>query len=141
MKKFLGIIIICMLWFNHSMTDEIYLSCITQSINKRDDLNKLYDIEYEPTKPSRWSAVIEIVSPGKVIGRFIGSSETGNKWSPYVGTIDDIQIKMNHKLFKIDDRGIDFNLDLISGLYEENMYILDYPYWAMQYTGVCKITD
>tara|TARA_B100000989_G_C19338592_1_gene383997 strand:+ start:50 stop:442 length:393 start_codon:yes stop_codon:yes gene_type:complete len=130
-----------MLWFNHSMTDEIYLSCITQSINKRDDLNKLYDIEYEPTKPSRWSAVIEIVSPGKVIGRFIGSSETGNKWSPYVGTIDDIQIKMNHKLFKIDDRGIDFNLDLISGLYEENMYILDYPYWAMQYTGVCKITD
>ncbi len=141
MKKFLGIIIICMLWSNHSMTEEIYLSCITQSINKRDDLNKLYDIEYKSIKPSRWSAVIEIVSPGKVIGRFIGSSETGNKWSPYVGTIDDIQIKMNHKLFKIDDRGIDFNLDLISGLYEENMYILDYPYWAMQYTGVCKITD
>ena len=141
MKKFLGIIIICMLWFNHGKTEEIYLSCFTQSINKREDPNNIYDIKYKELKPSRWSAVIEITSPGKVIGRFIGSSETGNKWSPYVGTIDDIQIKMNHKVFKIDDRGIDFNLDLISGLYEENMYLSGEKHWAMQWTGVCKLTD
>ena len=141
MKKFLGIIIICILWSNHSMTEEIYLNCFTQSVNKREDPNNIYDIKYKELKPSRWSAVIEITSPGKVIGRFIGSSETGNKWSPYVGTIDDIQIKMNHKVFKIDDRGIDFNLDLISGLYEENMYLSGEKHWAMQWTGVCKLTD
>ena len=123
------------------MTEEIYLSCFTQSVNKREDPNNIYDIKYKELKPSRWSAVIEITSPGKVIGRFIGSSETGNKWSPYVGTIDDIQIKMNHKVFKIDDRGIDFNLDLISGLYEENMYLSGEKHWAMQWTGVCKFTD
>ena len=141
MSKILSIALISIFWFKLSIAEEIYLSCITQSINNRQDLNNLYDIEYKSVKPSRWSAVIEITSPGKVIGRFIGSSETGYKWSPYVGTIDDVQIRMNHKQIKVDERGVDFNLDLISGLYEENMYILDYPYWAMQYTGVCKITD
>lgn len=141
MNKILSITLISIFWFKLGVAGEIYLSCVTESINSRKDQTKFYDIEYSEVKPSRWSGVIEITSPGKVIGRFIGSSETGYKWSPYVGTIDDVQIRMNHKQIKVDERGVDFNLDLISGLYEENMYILDYQYWSMQRTGVCKVAD
>ena len=132
MNKILSITLLSIFWFKLSMAGEIYLSCVTESINSRKDQTKFYDIEYSEVIPSRWSAVIEITSPGKVIGRFIGSSETGYLRSPFVGIIDDVQIKMNHKIEKKDERGIDFHLDLISGLYEKNAYMFDYQYWSMQ---------
>lgn len=141
MNKILSITLISIFWFKLGVAGEIYLSCVTESINSRKDQTKFYDIEYSEVKPSRWSGVIEITSPGKVIGRLIGSSETGHFRSPFVGIIDDVQIKMNHKIKKVDERGIDFHLDLISGLFEKNTYFFDNEYWSMQSTGVCKLTD
>lgn len=120
---------------------DISLSCATTGYNSRSDPSNLYDISYSKTSPSRFSAVIEITSPGKVIGRLIGSSETGNLSSPFVGTIDDTTINMNHKWKKIDERGEDFIIDLISGLFEKNMYVLDGKYWIIQSTGICSSSN
>ena len=59
-----------------------------------EDTKKL-EIEYKELQPSHFSAIIEITSPGKVVGRLIGTSETGNMLSPYVGTIDDNKISQD----------------------------------------------
>ena len=141
MKKLLGIVIILMCW-NNSILADINLSCVMTNWNE----NKYFDkdqlnIKYKELAPSHFSAIIEITSPGKVIGRLIGTSETGNMLSPYVGKIDDNKITMNHKTTKIDERGTDFTLDLISGRFEQESYILEYKYWWLQKTGICKAVE
>lgn len=121
---------------------DINLSCVMTNWNQNDDFSKdEFNIKYKELEPSHFSAIIEITSPGKVIGRLIGTSETGYMQSPYVGTIDDNKIVMNHKVSRIDDRGIDFTLDLISGRFEQEMYILEYKYWFLQKTGICELVD
>lgn len=141
MKKFVGYLILSLFWVNPILAD-INLSCVMTGWNQNDDYDKdPYNIEYKELAPSHFSAIIEITSPGKVIGRLIGTSETGNMNSPYVGTIDDNKIVMNHKFTKLDQRGVDFTLDLISGRFEQESFILDYKYWWLQKTGKCKLVD
>ena len=60
---------------------------------------------------------------------------------PYVGTMDDNKIKMNHKAFKINEKGSDFTLDLISGMFENETYIGQYKYWWIQQTGTCRSVE
>lgn len=141
MKRVIFLSFIFFLINQSSLFADINLSCATTSYNSRNDPSNLYDINYSKTSPSRFSAVIEITSPGKVIGRLIGSSETGNLSSPFVGTIDDTTINMNHKWKKIDERGEDFIIDLISGLFEKNTYVLGGEYWIFQSTGLCSSSN
>ena len=130
-----------MCW-NNSILADINLSCVMTNWNTNNDYDKdQFNFEYEELAPSHFSAIIEITSPGKVIGRLIGTSETGNMLSPYVGKIDDNKITMNHKTTKIDERGTDFTLDLISGRFEQESYILEYKYWWLQKTGICEAVE
>ena len=141
MRKLIIFLVTGMFCCNISFAD-INLSCVMTNWNE----NKYFDkdqlnIKYKELAPSHFSAIIEITSPGKVIGRLIGTSETGNMLSPYVGKIDDNKITMNHKTTKIDERGTDFTLDLISGRFEQESYILEYKYWWLQKTGICKAVE
>ena len=141
MKKFFAILVIFLCSINLSLAD-INLSCVMTNWNQNDDYDKdQINIEYKELTPSHFSAIIEIIGPGKVIGRLIGTSETGNMLSPYVGEIDDNKITMNHKIRKINERGTDFILDLISGRFEQESYISEYKYWWLQKTGICKIVE
>ena len=141
MKKLLAIFVVFLCSINPTLAD-INLSCVMTNWNQNDDYEKdQLNIEYKELTPSHFSAIIEITSPGKVIGRLIGTSETGNMLSPYVGKIDDSKITMNHKHGKIDYRGTDFTLDLISGRFEQESYILEYKYWYLQKTGICKTVE
>ena len=139
MKKLLGILVLGLLWCGSANTSEdINLSCAMTNWNEREDRTKAYgEIKYTELKPSHFSAIIEITSPGKVIVRLIGTSQTGYMHSPYVGTIDDNKIKMNHKMDKLSERGTDLTIDLISGLFEQEIYILNEKYWWLQKTGTC----
>ena len=94
-------------------------------------------MKYEEVKPSHFTVTIEITSPGKVLTRLKGSAETGYMWSPYVGTIDDNIIRMNHKHSKLKERGTDFIIDRISGMFTMNSYMLKYKEWWLQKTGTC----
>ena len=141
MKKFIGYLILSLFWVYPILAD-INLSCVMTGWHINDDFDKdKVNIEYKELKPSQFSAIIEIRSPGKVIGRLIGTSDTGNMRSPYVGTIDDNKIKMNHKMEKINERGMDFTLDLISGRFEQETYIMKYKYWWLQKTGTCNLVE
>jgi len=105
--------------------------------------------EFKFTKltPSHFTAIIEITSPGEVIGRLIGTSETGfDMPSPLVGTISDSRISMNHKKRKLDEIGTNFNLNLISGMFEINHHTeyfnLDKKedkIWYLQEAGRCEV--
>jgi hypothetical protein len=139
MKKFLGFIFLICLWSNYALA-EINLSCVIMNWNENKNYSKdQFEIEYTELKPSRFSGIIEVMGPGKVIGRLMGSSETGHMQSPFVGTIDDNSIEMNHKMTKIDERGTDFTLDLITGMFVLETYIFNYKYWWLQKTGTCTI--
>ena len=141
MKKFLAIFVIFLYSINPILAD-INLSCVMTNWNTNEDYEKNpYNIEYKELSPSRFSVIIEVTSPGKVIGRLIGTSETGNMRGPYVGTMDDNKIKMNHKAFKINERGSDFILDLISGMFENETYIGQHKYWYIQRTGTCRLVE
>ena len=138
MKKFLSVFVIILFWNNVSLA-KIELSCEMSEWNENKSFGeKLGEIKYTNLKPSAFSAIIEIISPGKVIARLIGSSDTGNMISPFVGTIDDSRIFMNNKRSKLSERGTDFQLDLISGRFQMNSYIGDYKYWWLQKNGKCR---
>ena len=140
-KKLLGIVIMIIFSGNQILAD-MKLNCYITSLNFNRSYEKgLYDVEEKKTAPSQFSAIIEITSPGKVIGRVIGTSDTGNMVSPYVGTMDDIKIVMNYKYAK-NDKGNDFILDLISGRFEINKYITggkSDKYWIVQEIGKCNL--
>ncbi len=139
MKKLFAIFVIFLCSINPTLAD-MNLSCVMTNWNTNEDYDKdPYNIEYKELSPSRFSVIIEVTSPGKVIGRLIGTSETGNMRSPYVGTMDDNKIKMNHKAFEINERGSDFILDLISGMFENETYIGQHKYWYVQRTGTCRL--
>jgi hypothetical protein len=138
MKKLLVILIISLFSNNISLAD-IKLSCEMTNWNENESLGEeMGEIKYTNLQPSSFSAIIEITSPGKVIARLIGSSDTGNMLSPFVGTIDDSRVLMNNKISKLKERGTDFRLDLISGRFQMNSYIGDYKYWWLQKTGICR---
>jgi hypothetical protein len=136
MKKILGIIVLSLLLSGNAYAD-FNLSCASQSLSKR--VEQTFDIERTELKPSHFTGIVEITSPGEVIIRFMGSSETGYEHSPYVGTINDIRILASHKLTKKDNRGIEFTLNLISGMFERNIYLSNNELWWMQWAGICKI--
>ena len=138
MKKLLGIIVLGLLLSGNAYTD-INLSCATTSHNQRVD--QTFEVKRVELQPSHFTGIVEITSPGGVIVRFTGSSETGYMPSPYVGTIDDSKILVNKKFTKIDERGTDFELNLISGMFERNIYILEDKLWWHQWTGRCKIAN
>ena len=141
MKKLIGIVFIAICWGNIVLAD-INLSCVITGWNTNDSYHKdIQKIEYEEVKPSGFSVIIEITSPGEVIGRFIETSESGYMLSPFVGTIDDSQILMNKKITKLDERGNDFKLNLITGMFSIDKYIHNYKYWFLQNTGTCKIAN
>ena len=110
MKKLLMILV--MLFWCNSILADINLSCAMTDWNERD--SSTGEFKFTKLTPSHFTAIIEITSPGEVIGRLIGTSETGfNMDSPLVGTISDSGIFMNHKKRKLDDIGTNFNLNLI----------------------------
>ena len=66
--------------------------------------------------------------------------------SPLVGTISDSGIFMNHKKRKLDDIGTNFNLNLISGMFEISHYTQYFnldkeedELWYLQEAGRCEI--
>ena len=141
MRKLLAKFVIFLCSINPTLAD-INLTCATTNYNKNENFEKdQFNVEYKEVKPSRFSVIIEVTSPGKVIGRLIGTSETGNMRGPYVGTMDDTKIKMNHKVFRINDRGSDFTLDLISGMFENETYVRQHKYWFIQRTGTCRAVE
>jgi hypothetical protein len=141
MKKIL-LTILFTLVLSVSASADINLSCVMTAWNTNDDYSKnKLNIEYQELKPSQFSIIIEITSPGKVIGRLIGTADTGSMRGPYVGTMDDSKITMNHKVTKINERGTDFTLDLISGRFENEIYIREYDYWWIQKVGECKLVE
>ena len=58
--------------------------------------------------------------------------------SPYVGTISDSEIEIDHKKNSLDERGTDFNLNLISGMFEMNHHIGKKMKYGLQKTGRCR---
>ena len=107
MKRLLGILVLGLLWCNSILAD-INLSCVMTDWNTRD--SSTGEFKFTKLTPSHFTAIIEITSPGEVIGRLIGTSETGfNMSSPLVGTISDSRISMNHKERKLDEIGTNFN--------------------------------
>ena len=144
MKKFLAIMVLSLLWCNSILAD-INLSCVMTDWNERD--SSTGEFKFTKLTPSHFTAIIEITSPGEVIGRLIGTSETGfNMDSPLVGTISDSGIFMNHKKRKLDDIGTNFNLNLISGMFEishhTQYFNLDKEedeLWYLQKAGRCEI--
>ena len=141
MKKILGIMFIAICWSNIVLAD-INLSCVITGWNTNDSYRKeIQNIKYKEVKPSGFSVIIEITSPGEVIARFIEGPDSGYMASPYVGTIDDAQILMNRKTTKLDERGSDFKLNLITGMFSIEKYIFNYKYWFLQNTGTCKIAN
>ncbi len=134
MKKLLGIVVLVLMWCNVGFAD-INLYCATTNMNTRDITTK--EVEYTELKPSHFTVTIEITSPGKVLTRLKGSAETGYMWSPYVGTIDDNIIRMNHKHAELKERGTDFTIDRISGMFTMESYIGKHKKWWMQKTGTC----
>ena len=140
MKKFLLLFLLLFFYTTQILTD-ISLNCFMTAMNTNtEDEKGKFNIKREELIPSQFSAIIEITSPGKVIGRLIGTTDTGNIPGPYVGTMDDSKLIMNHKRRKLDERGHDFILDLISGRFEKNVYVFD-KYWWFQNTGTCKVVD
>ena len=113
--------------------------------NERD--SSTGEFKFTKLTPSHFTAIIEITSPGEVIGRLIGTSETGfNMDSPLIGTISDSRILMNHKNRKLDEIGTDFNLNLISGMFEISHYTQYFnldkeedELWYLQEAGRCEI--
>ena len=144
MKKLLGILVLSLLWCNSILAD-INLSCVMTDWNERD--SSTGEFKFTKLTPSHFTAIIEITSPGEVIGRLIGTSETGfNMDSPLVGTISDSRISMNHKKRKLDEIGTNFNLNLISGMFEINHHTeyfnLDKKedkIWYLQEAGRCEV--
>ena len=144
MKKLLSIIVLGLLWCNSILAD-INLSCVMTDWNERD--SSTGEFKFTKLTPSHFTAIIEITSPGEVIGRLIGTSETGfNMDSPLVGTISDSRILMNHKNRKLDEIGTDFNLNLISGMFEISHYTQYFnldkeedELWYLQEAGRCEI--
>ena len=144
MKKLLGILVLGLLWCNSILAD-INLSCVMTDWNERDSTTG--EFKFTKLTPSHFTAIIEITSPGEVIGRLIGTSETGfNMPSPLVGTISDSRILMNHKNRKLDEIGTDFNLNLISGMFEISHYTQYFnldkeedELWYLQEAGRCEI--
>ena len=134
MKKLSLYVFLVLMFCNVGFAD-INLYCATTNVNTRDLTTK--EVKYEELRPSHFTVTIEITSPGKVLTRLKGSAETGYVWSPYVGTIDDNIIRMNHKHSKLKERGTDFIIDRISGMFTMNSYILKYKKWWMQKTGTC----
>ena len=134
MKKLSLYVFLVLMWCNVGFAD-INLYCATTNINTRDLTTK--EMKYEEVKPSHFTVTIEITSPGKVLTRLKGSAETGYMWSPYIGTIDDNIILMNHKHSELKERGTDFIIDRISGMFTMNSHILKYKKWWMQKTGTC----
>ena len=143
MKRFLMILV--MLFWCNSILADINLSCVMTDWNERDSTTG--EFKFTKLTPSHFTAIIEITSPGEVIGRLIGTSETGfNMDSPLVGTISDSRILMNHKNRKLDEIGTDFNLNLISGMFEishhTQYFNLDKEedeLWYLQKAGRCEI--
>ena len=123
------------MWCNVGFAD-INLYCATTNVNKRDLTTK--EVKYKELRPSHFTVTIEITSPGKVLTRLKGSAETGYMWSPYIGTIDDNIIRLNHKHSELKERGTDFIIDRISGMFTMNSYILKYEHWWLQKTGTCS---
>ena len=141
MKKLLAIFITFLFSINPTLAD-INLSCVMTNWNTNEDFRKdEFNVEYKELSPSRFSVIIEVTIPGKVIGRLVGTSENGNMRGPYVGTMDDNKIKMNHKIYKINERGNDFTLDLISGMFENETYLRQHKYWWIQRTGTCRLVE
>ena len=143
MKKLLMILV--MLFWCNSILADINLSCVMTDWNERDSTTG--EFKFTKLTPSHFTAIIEITSPGEVIGRLIGTSETGfNMDSPLVGTISDSGILMNHKNRKLDEIGTDFNLNLISGMFEISHYTQYFnldkeedELWYLQEAGRCEI--
>ena len=143
MKRFLMILV--MLFWCNSILADINLSCVMTDWNERDSTTG--EFKFTKLTPSHFTAIIEITSPGEVIGRLIGTSETGfNMPSPLVGTISDSGIFMNHKKRKLDEIGTDFNLNLISGMFEISHYTQYFnldkeedELWYLQEAGRCEI--
>jgi len=143
MKKLLMILV--MLFWCNSILADINLSCVMTDWNERDSTTG--EFKFTKLTPSHFTAIIEITSPGEVIGRLIGTSETGfNMDSPLVGTISDSRILMNHKNRKLDEIGTDFNLNLISGMFEISHYTQYFnldkeedELWYLQEAGRCEI--
>jgi len=141
MKKIFGLLLAIFFSSNPVLAD-INLSCVMTAWNTNDDYSKnKFNIEYQEIKPSHFSIIIEITSPGKVIGRLIGTADTGNMRGPYVGTMDDNKIKMSHKIYKLKEKGNIFILDLISGRFENETYIREHEYWWIQRVGKCKSVE
>ena len=140
MKKLLGIVVLGLLRCNASLAD-INLNCVMLNWNERDLSTN--EFKYTSLKPSHFTAIIEIIGPSEVIGRLTGSAEVGyNIHSPYAGTISDSRIEMNHKKNKLDERGTDFNLNLISGMFEMNHHIgKKDEIWFLQKTGRCEVAN
>ena len=139
MKKLSLYIFLVLMWCNVGFAVDINLYCATTNMNTRDVTTK--EVEYKELRPSHFTVTIEITSPGKVLTRLKGSAETGYMWSPYIGTIDDNIIRLNHKHSKLKERGTDFIIDRISGMFTMNSHLdidrEDYKKWWMQKTGSC----
>ncbi len=140
MRKLIIFLVTGMLWCNVSLAD-INLNCVMLNWNERDLSTD--EFKYTNLTPSHFTAIIEIIGPDEVIARVIGSAETGyNMHSPYVGTISDSRIEMNHKKNSLDERGTDFNLNLISGMFEMNHYGgKKDEIWFLQKTGRCEVAN
>ena len=142
MKKVFVIIFFILINYNQAIAydfQKILISCATTKVNYRDlTTNK---VDYSEVKPSHFTGIIEIIGENKIIGRVTESSETGHLKSPYSGSISETKIIMSHKTESSKEKGIIFEINLISGMFEMNYYvnIEGYDDWFHQSTGVCDL--
>ena len=78
-------------------------------------------VDYSETEPSRWTLIIEFFDDKNIIVRPKGSSETGGKCGPGLGTFTESEIKYVCKFNSPNDKGEIFNLNRFSGLYEKHI--------------------
>ena len=142
MKKVFLIIFFILINYNQANAydfQKILISCATTNFNSRDTKTK--KVDYSEVKPSHFTGIIEILGENKIIGRVTESSETGHLKSPYSGSISETKITMSHKRESSKEKGIIFEINLISGMFEMNYYvnIEGFDDWFHQSTGVCDL--
>jgi len=137
MKKILYSAIIYFTIFTQAFS-EITLLCFTTNYNSRDYTTG--KINYSETVPSRWTLIIEFLDEKNIIVRPKGSSESGGKCGPGLGTFSESEIKYVCKFQGPKDKGEIFNLNRYSGLYESETFIGSKTQWFLQTAGRCELS-
>ena len=137
MKKIVYIILTYFL-VSTQILAEVTLLCYTTNYNVRDF--QTGKVDYSETQPSRWTLVIEFFDDKNIIVRPKGSSETGGKCGPGLGTFTESEIKYVCKFNSPNEKGEIFNLNRFSGLYESETFIANRTSWFLQTTGTCELS-